>query len=88
MQQLAMFPMVARHRNLTKASAELGRSQPALSRDLARLQDEDRVKLFQRVWKWVRITPEGEELLKRARLILDRMSLLGSTFQADVRPIY
>lgn len=83
-QQLAMFAAVARHRNLTKASVELGRSQPALSRDLKELQERCGARLLRRVWKGVRLTPEGEAFLRRARPILDQMTALESSFATQV----
>lgn len=81
LQQLAVFAAVARYRSLTRASVELGRSQPALSRDLRLLQDRFGARLFRRVWRGIQVTAAGEDLLRKARPLLEQMSALDQALQ-------
>ena len=53
LQQLAMFAAVVRHRNLTRASEELGKSEPTLSRYLKSMQAHYGSQLFRRASKGV-----------------------------------
>ena len=46
--QIKYFHAIARHQSIARASDELFVSQPALSKSLARLEDELGVQLFER----------------------------------------
>ena len=62
---LEYFRLVGRHQHVTRAAEELGMSQPALSRALARFEADLGVPLLERVGRSVRLTRYGEAFLKR-----------------------
>ncbi|HTK14282.1 MAG TPA: LysR family transcriptional regulator [Xanthobacteraceae bacterium] len=68
--QLRYFGSVARNRSLTKASAELAITQPAISRQMAMLEAEIGAALFIRHHRGVALTKAGELLLSRSEYIL------------------
>src|SRR5262249_27232685 len=63
---LESFRIAGRLQHVTRAAQELGTSQPALSRALARLQADMGIPLFERVGRSLRLTRYGE--LFRARV--------------------
>jgi DNA-binding transcriptional LysR family regulator len=73
---LALFDMVYRLRNLTAAGAELGLSQPAMSRALGRLRDTYRDPLFVRQQRGVQPTPLADHL---APPVAQALALLRGT---------
>ena len=62
--QLAMFALVARERSFTRAAAQLGMSQPALSRSMRQLEERLGVRLLARTTRSVAPTEAGEQLLR------------------------
>ncbi|MCS3744615.1 DNA-binding transcriptional LysR family regulator [Xanthomonas arboricola] len=62
--QLAMFVLVARERSFTRAAAQLGISQPALSRSMRQLEERLGVRLLARTTRSVSPTEAGEQLLR------------------------
>jgi DNA-binding transcriptional LysR family regulator len=60
---LVAFLTVARERSFTKAAAQLGTSQPALSRTLRRLEEQLGVQLLTRSTRSVSPTEAGERLI-------------------------
>jgi DNA-binding transcriptional LysR family regulator len=75
------FIAVADHLNFTRAAAELGLPQPALSSQIKRLEELLGLLLFQRTTRSVALTPDGEALLpvaRRAAAALDALSTAGS----------
>src|SRR5262245_36091858 len=68
--QLRQFLKVADFGNFTMAAAALGLSQPALSRSIARLEDELRQPLFTRQSRKVTLTDAGRLLHPRAQQIV------------------
>ncbi|MBI3395465.1 MAG: LysR family transcriptional regulator [Spirochaetia bacterium] len=69
--QIEYFAAVAQAGSFLKASRDLGLTQPALSRQVALLERELKVQLFERGRSGVRPTPEGGRLLQRATELLD-----------------
>jgi DNA-binding transcriptional LysR family regulator len=65
------FVVVAEEGNIGRAATRLFITQPALSRQLQRLEEELRVVLFVRVPRGVELTDAGRELLGKARAALD-----------------
>jgi LysR family transcriptional activator of glutamate synthase operon len=63
--QLEYFAAIARLQHMSRAAAQLGVSQPALSRALATLEAELAVPLFDRVGRSIRLTRYGELFQKR-----------------------
>lgn len=68
--QLRHFLRVAELGNFTRAAAAVGLSQPALSRSIARLEDELGQPVFERQTRRAMLTDAGRLLLARARQIL------------------
>ena len=60
-----VFYLVAKHKNITRASEDLYSSQPAVSRVITNMETELNCKLFIRNKAGVRLTKEGEELFER-----------------------
>ncbi|MCD8053893.1 MAG: LysR family transcriptional regulator [Lachnospiraceae bacterium] len=61
--------MIAKYGNMTKAAETLYISQPALSIQLNRLEEELGLKLFERSSKGMKLTYAGEEFVVRAQKI-------------------
>jgi DNA-binding transcriptional LysR family regulator len=66
------FVAVAEARSFTRAAAGLHLTQPALSRQILRLETELRTKLFERYGRQVECTVDGEFLLPLAQTIISR----------------
>lgn len=62
-QQLEYFETVAKLENVTESARRLSLSQPALSRSLARLEEELGVPLFRRQGRSIRLTAYGRVFL-------------------------
>lgn len=67
---LECFRVAGRLQHVTRAAEQLGTSQPALSRALARLQSELGVQLFRRAGRSIRLTTSGERFLARVEQAL------------------
>src|SRR3954469_17103788 len=59
LRQLRTIVAVARHRSLTKAGDELFLTQPAVSQQIRRLEEELGVDVFQRTSRRGELSPEG-----------------------------
>jgi LysR family transcriptional regulator, carnitine catabolism transcriptional activator len=68
--QLKVFLALAETMNFARAARRLHISQPALSLSLKKLEQEVGGALLARTTRQVRLTPEGEALLPRARQLL------------------
>ncbi|SDG44934.1 choline sulfate utilization transcriptional regulator [Phytopseudomonas seleniipraecipitans] len=60
---LRVFESAARHLSFTAAAAELGSSQPAISQQIKRLEEQVAARLFDRVYRGIVLTEAGEALL-------------------------
>lgn len=69
-QQLRYFCAVAKLSSFTRAADEMNVSQPSLSEGLKKLEAVLDAKLFERLGRTVRLTPQGESLLPHAQQIL------------------
>lgn len=65
--ELQWFVVLAETEHVTDAAAELGISQPTLSRALARVEEQVGVPLFDRVHRRLRLNAYGRILLEHAR---------------------
>lgn len=74
LQQLRHFMELARCLNFTKAAMNLYIAQPALSQQIAELEKQLGVTLFERSSRSVSLTPAGEILQKACPEILNRMN--------------
>ncbi len=70
LEQLRQFVQTAAYLNFTRAAAAVGLSQPALSRSIARLEEELGQPLFTRQTRQLVLTDAGTLLLSRARQML------------------
>ncbi|HLP40751.1 MAG TPA: LysR substrate-binding domain-containing protein [Fibrobacteria bacterium] len=68
--QLEYIVAVADHRHFGKAARACHVTQPTLSQQVRKVEDDLGILLFDRVKKPVVLTPEGEAFLEQARLIL------------------
>lgn len=78
-QQLRVFETVARHSNVTRAAEELFLTQPAVSIQVKRLEENVGYRLFDHLGKRIFLTAAGEELYQASRDILDRLAELEGT---------
>jgi LysR family hydrogen peroxide-inducible transcriptional activator len=73
MQQLRYVVAVARTGNFSRAAEQCHVSQPSLSQQIQKLEDELGERLFDRLKREVRLTPHGEVFLRRAVRVLDEV---------------
>lgn len=79
---LRYFITIAEHGSITRAAAELHITQPALTRHVAHLEDQLRVKLLMRHGRGVRLTESGRLLSARAQAILADIDVLSEELLA------
>ncbi|MFM0515894.1 MULTISPECIES: LysR family transcriptional regulator [Caballeronia] len=80
--ELRSFIYVARAGSFSRAAAELYIAQPALSRQIAKLEEEIGVELLARHGRGVRLTAAGARLLERAEMISNMVSETGEHVRA------
>ncbi|MFF7336234.1 hydrogen peroxide-inducible genes activator [Streptomyces sp. NPDC008163] len=74
--QLRAFAAVAEHLHFRDAAAAIGMSQPALSGAVSALEEALGVQLIERTTRKVLLSPAGERLAVRARVVLDAVGEL------------
>src|SRR5438309_8195952 len=82
LRHLRAFATIVDAGGFARAVASLRLSQPALSRQIGALEAELGVRLFDRIGRGVRLTSEGEDLLRRARRLLADADSLGERAKA------
>jgi DNA-binding transcriptional LysR family regulator len=75
LEQLQYFVAVAEEGAVGRAARRLRVSQPPLTRQLQRLEDELGTKLFERSARGMRLLPPGAVFLTRVRSILRELDL-------------
>jgi DNA-binding transcriptional LysR family regulator len=85
-QHLEYFQTVARLQHFTRAAGELSLSQPALSRAIARLEEEVGVPLFERKGRTVSLNRYGELFLVRVNQALAEIAAGKKEIQDLVNP--
>jgi LysR family transcriptional regulator, nitrogen assimilation regulatory protein len=84
---LFYFVRIAELGSMTRAASHLRVAQPALTRQVQRLEDELGVALFTRVNRGVRLTEAGEKLRENASRILRDVERTGDEIRAhDAHP--
>lgn len=90
LRQLRYFVSAATHLNFTKAAKECYIVQSSMTEQMARLENELEVKLFDRQKKGMVLTEAGEFFLHRARAILSEAEKAGEemkSFRAGYRSL-
>jgi DNA-binding transcriptional LysR family regulator len=81
LRHIRTFVTVAELGTVSKAASRLHVAQPALSRQIANLEDELGVRLFDRVGRRLLLTGEGDQLLSDCRGLLNSARALGERAQ-------
>ena len=75
---------VEKTHSITAAAGNLFMSQPNLSRAIKELEESLGITIFKRTSKGIVTTPEGDEFLYQAKIILRKIDELESHYQKDV----
>ncbi|KRA29669.1 hypothetical protein ASD81_22205 [Nocardioides sp. Root614] len=81
-QQLRYVVATVDHGSMTAAAAAVFVAQPALSRAVRQLERELGITIFERSGRGVALSPEGAELVRRARGVLTSIDALQSVASA------
>jgi LysR family nitrogen assimilation transcriptional regulator len=81
--ELRNFAYIARLQSLSRAAEELRIAQPALSRQIRKLEGELGVKLLRRHARGVELTPAGSIVLKRAEFLIQTLRQIKEEVSAD-----
>lgn len=87
LRDLRYFASVAETRHFGRAAERCFVSQPTLSGQIKKLEEELGVTLFERTNKSVSLTPIGEALLVRARKVLEEADSLAEMARAYADPM-
>lgn len=74
--QLRYFQAVARHGSFSRAAQSCHVSQPSLSQQIRKLEEEVGHPLFRRARRGAQLTAHGERLLPRAQVVLNELSAI------------
>src|SRR5262245_12037989 len=88
LKQLEYFVGVAKTGSYTRASSRLGVDQPALSKQVRRLEVELRQTLFERHGRGVALTEGGKLVLRHAGKVLDAVTELRDAVDASRKDVY
>ncbi|AJZ57079.1 bacterial regulatory helix-turn-helix, lysR family protein [Paraburkholderia fungorum] len=83
LRRLELLMQVAAFDSFSKAATVLGIAQPALGRQIQKLEEECGVRLFYRHGRGVSLTPEGETLLHRARPLVRQLAAIPADLQSE-----
>jgi DNA-binding transcriptional LysR family regulator len=78
LREIGCFASVARHLSFSRAAAELGMSQPAVSQAIARLERTLGLRLFERTSREVYLSDDGKVLLPYAEALLGQAAAFGA----------
>ena len=85
---LRVFEAAARLRSFTAAAVELGTTQPAISQQIKRLEEQLNVRLFDRIYRGIELTESGALLLEQVQVGLQSidagLSALSQQHQHEV----
>ncbi|AMB87491.1 LysR family transcriptional regulator [Pseudomonas agarici] len=83
LRRLELLMQVAHFDSFSKAATVLGIAQPALGRQMHKLEEECGFRLFYRHGRGVMLTPEGQSLLDRAGPLLLELTAIPSDLQSE-----
>lgn len=83
--QLRYFVTLAKTRNFSRAAEELFITQPTLSQQIKRLEEELGVELFKRSTRNVLLTPMGEMCLSYAQQAIDAINNMNGAVMEEKR---
>ncbi|MBF6058163.1 MULTISPECIES: LysR family transcriptional regulator [Thiomicrorhabdus] len=81
-QQIRIFEAVARLGSFTRAAEELNLSQPAVSIQVKRLEENNDVKLIEVVGKKLYLTPPGKQMFQSCQKILEELQELNVSIKS------
>ncbi|WP_242614405.1 hydrogen peroxide-inducible genes activator [Actinomadura roseirufa] len=87
MAQLRAFLALAEHLHFRDAAAALRMSQPALSGSVAALEETLNTRLVERTTRKVLLTPAGEQVARRAELVLAELDRMVEEVRAVRGPL-
>ncbi len=87
LRDVACFARVADRRSFSRAAADLGLSQPAISQAIGRLERGLGVRLFERSSRSVEPTPAGRALAPYAEALLDAAAALTAEATRQATPV-
>jgi LysR family transcriptional regulator, hydrogen peroxide-inducible genes activator len=87
LQDLRYLVAVAEHRHFGRAAEASNISQPTLSSQIRKLENELGVTLLERTNKRVSLTPVGSQILTHARRALDEAAQMAAIAQASRDPL-
>ena len=82
LQQLRLFEAVARNKSFTRAAEEVHLSQPAVSIQVKRLEENVGLALFEQVGKRISLTEAGSELYDASKDVLGRLLELDDSIDS------
>lgn len=80
LESLRTFVRVAEVKSFTRAAEQLAVPKARVSHQVRKLEARLGSRLFQRTTRTVRITPDGEQLLSRAKTLIDEMNEIETLF--------
>ncbi len=83
--RLRLFVIVAEEGSLTRASVLTGMPQPAVSRQIAKLEQECGGRLFLRTGRGVALSPLGSRVVPKAKAILQSATDLGEELEEGIK---
>ncbi|MEU8248647.1 LysR family transcriptional regulator [Nonomuraea sp. NPDC048916] len=87
LREIQCFAGVAARLSFSRAAADLGMSQPAVSQAVSRLERATGVRLFERTARQVRLTAEGKALLPYADRLMESAAEFSSEASRLTRPL-
>jgi LysR family transcriptional regulator, nitrogen assimilation regulatory protein len=87
LRELRSFIYIARLRSFSRAAAELHIAQPALSRQIRKLEEELGATLLERHPRGVELTEAGHIVLKRAELLVNNVRQIRDEVQSATRAL-
>lgn len=84
-EHLAYLLEVARCKSISEAAQKLFLGQTTLSAIINSIETELNIKIFQRSYQGIKITPQGEQAMAMIEEIVNRDSALHEIFQGDSR---